>query len=131
MDMSSPEGGSVNDGIPEELCSLSYVGIKDAVRAIQDRGRGAMMAKVDVKSAYRNIPVHPEDRWMMGMMWEGALYIDTCLPFGLRSAPKIFTAIAVDRLKVMQKERPGIIDWKIGPCQSGGTTREDLHEKDV
>ena len=23
MDMSSPEGGSVNDGIPEELCSLS------------------------------------------------------------------------------------------------------------
>ena len=28
VDMSSPEGGSVNDGIPEELCSLSYVGIK-------------------------------------------------------------------------------------------------------
>ena len=94
VDMSSPEGGSVNDGIPEELCSLSYVGIKDAARAILDRGRGAMMAKVDVKSAYRNIPVHPEDRWMMGMMWEGALFVDTCLPFGLRSAPKIFTAIA-------------------------------------
>ena len=94
MDMSSPEGGSVNDGIPEELCSLSYVGIKDAARAILDRGRGAMMAKVDVKSAYRNIPVHPEDRWMMGMKWEGALFVDTCLPFGLRSAPKIFTAIA-------------------------------------
>ena len=71
MDMSSPEEGNVNDGIPEELCSLSYVGIKDAARAILDRGRGAMMAKVDVKSAYRNIPVHPDDRWMMGMMWEG------------------------------------------------------------
>ena len=53
-----------------------------------------MMAKVDVKSAYHNIPVHPKDRWMMGMMWEGALYVDTCLPFGLRSAPKIFMAIA-------------------------------------
>ena len=52
------------------------------------------MAKVDVKSAYHNIPVHPEDRWMMGMMWEGALFADTCLPFGLRSAPKIFMAIA-------------------------------------
>ena len=104
MDMSSPEGGSVNDGIPEELCSLSYVGIKDAARAIQDRGRGAMMAKVDVKSAYRNIPVHPEDRWMMGMMWEGALYIDTCLPFGLRSAPKIFTAIADAVEWILQRE---------------------------
>ena len=28
------------------------------------------------------------------MMWEGGLYIDTVLPFGLRSAPKVFSAIA-------------------------------------
>ena len=28
------------------------------------------------------------------MVWEGALYIDTVLPFGLRSAPKIFNAVA-------------------------------------
>ena len=55
---------------------------------------GDWLAKVDVKSAYRNIPVHPEDRWLLGMMWEGSLFIDTVLPFGLRSAPKIFTAIA-------------------------------------
>ena len=52
------------------------------------------MAKVDVKSAYRNIPVHPEDRWLMGMRWSETLFVDTALPFGLRSAPKIFTAIA-------------------------------------
>jgi len=56
VDMSSPERGSINDGIPEKFCSLSYVGIKDAARAILDRGRRAMMAKVDVKSAYRNSP---------------------------------------------------------------------------
>ena len=52
------------------------------------------MAKVDVKSAYRNVPIHPHDRWLMGMLWEGSLFIDTALPFGLRSAPKIFTAVA-------------------------------------
>ncbi len=28
------------------------------------------------------------------MMWEDSLFIDTTLPFGLRSAPKIFTAVA-------------------------------------
>ena len=28
------------------------------------------------------------------MAWRGRLYIDTALPFGLRSAPKIFTAVA-------------------------------------
>ena len=52
------------------------------------------MAKVDAKSAYCNVPVHPDDRWLMGMMWDGALYVDTALPFGLCSAPKIFTTIA-------------------------------------
>ena len=30
----------------------------------------------------------------MGMLWEQALFVDTALLFGLRSAPKIFTAIA-------------------------------------
>ena len=52
------------------------------------------MTKVDMKSAYRNVPIHPEDRWLMGMLWDGDLYIDTALPFGLRSASKIFTTIA-------------------------------------
>jgi hypothetical protein len=28
------------------------------------------------------------------MRWEESLFVDTALPFGLRSAPKIFTAIA-------------------------------------
>ena len=90
VDMSHPEG---NDGI-EPLGPLEYVSVEDAARAVEILGRGALMAKVDVQPAYRNVPVHPEDRWLLGMMWEGALFIDTTLPFGLRSAPKIFTAIA-------------------------------------
>jgi type III secretion system FlhB-like substrate exporter len=94
VDMSSPEGASVNDAIKNSLCSLTYVGTKDAAREIVARGRGALMAKVDIKSAYRNIPVHPDDRWLMGMLWEGALFIDTALPFGLRSAPNLFSAVA-------------------------------------
>jgi len=46
-----------------------------------------MMVKVDVKSAYRNVPVHPEDKWLMGMAWRVVLFVDTALPFGLWSAP--------------------------------------------
>ena len=94
VDMSAPEGTSVNDGISESLTSLSYVGVKDAARLITTQGRGALLVKVDVKSAYRNIPIHPDDRWLTGMLWDGSLFVDTALPFGLRSAPKIFTAVA-------------------------------------
>ena len=53
-----------------------------------------MLAKIDIAHAYRNVPVHPEDRKLLGMQWQGKVYIDTALPFGLRSAPKIFTAIS-------------------------------------
>ena len=94
VDMSAPEGTSVNDGISEHLTSLSYVGVKDAARLITTQGRGALLAKVDVKSAYRNIPIHPNYRWLTGMLWDGSLFVDTALPFGLRSAPNTFTAVA-------------------------------------
>ena len=94
VDMSAPEGASINDGISASASSLSYVSVVDAVRSITALGQGALLAKIDIKSAYRNVPIHPDDRWLMGMTWEGALYIDTTLPFGLRSAPKIFTALA-------------------------------------
>lgn len=94
VDLSSPEGESVNEGIGKDLCSLQYVSVDDAVRRITGIGRQAMLAKVDIKSAYRVVPIHPEDRWLLGMVWEGALYVDSTLPFGLRSAPKLFTALA-------------------------------------
>lgn len=94
VDMLAPEGVSVNDGIDESLYTLSYVGIDNAITGIVSYGMGTLLAKIDVKSARRNIPIHPDDRWLMGLEWEGSLYINTSLPFGLRSAPKIFTAVA-------------------------------------
>ena len=52
------------------------------------------MAKFDLMSAYRQVPVHPDDQWLLGMEWRGQLFIDTALPFGLRSAPAVFNAVA-------------------------------------
>ena len=94
LDLSSPEGASVNDGIDKTLCSLSYATVDEAASQVVRLGRGALMAKVDIKTAYRLVPIHPDDRLLLGMQLEGAIYMDTVLPFGLRSAPKIFNAIA-------------------------------------
>ena len=47
-----------------------------------------------MESAYRNIPVHPDDRFSLGMRWRGQFYADLSLPFGLRSAPFIFNSVA-------------------------------------
>ena len=42
------------------------------------------MIKVDILSTYRILPVHPADRQLMRMTWEGAIFVDTALPFGLQ-----------------------------------------------
>lgn len=56
-------------------------------------GRGALMGKIDIKSAFRICPVRPEDWPYLGMQWEGRYYFDKVLPFGLRSAPYIFNCL--------------------------------------
>ena len=55
---------SINDHIPKDPYSLSYVRVDDAINIIQSLGRGAFTAKTDLKSAFRLIPIHPDDwRW--------------------------------------------------------------------
>ena len=78
-----------------------YKSVDDAVRIITRKGRGTLLAKLDLKSAYRIVPVHPDDRHLLGMEWEDTLCIDTALPFGLRSAPKIINALADALLWIM------------------------------
>lgn len=73
----------------------------DAMRIIQGLGIGALMAKLDLKDAYRIVPVHPDDRPLLGMRWTEVLHIDTVLPFGLRSAPKIFSTLADGLIWIM------------------------------
>ena len=103
VDLSHPKDHSINDGISKPLCSLQYVTIDDAIKEFIQLGRGALLAKIDIKSAFRLLPVHPADRNMLGMRWNDGVYIDTCLPFGLRSAPKLFNILA-DVLTLIAKQ---------------------------
>ena len=103
-DLSFPDGGSVNDGVSPELCSFQYTSVDRVARAAHRLGPGALLAKADIKAAYRLVPVHPEDRPLLGMQWQGQYFIDARLPFGLRSAPIIFTAVA-DALEWCVRQR--------------------------
>ena len=68
--------------------------VDDIIAGIMRLGRGSLMAKFDVQNAYRIVPVHTEDRQLLGMKWRGAFYVDMVLPFGVWSAPYIFTCVA-------------------------------------
>ena len=93
VDLSSPEGHSVNNAIPQELCSVTYASLDQAVAMTQPLGKGCLLAKLDLREAYRAVPVHPSDQRLLAVQWKGVTYIDRALPFGLRSAPKLFSAL--------------------------------------
>ena len=106
-DLSFPAKRSVNDGIDPALCSLSYVSVDQVTEVAAKLGRGAILAKVDIESAYRLVPMEPRDRPLMGIRWKEKIYCDCMLQFGLRSAPKLFTAVA-DALEWVIREQGGV-----------------------
>lgn len=44
--------------------------------------------------AYWIVPVHLDDHHLLGFWWDNKVFIDIALHFGLRLAPKIFSAVA-------------------------------------
>ena len=125
VDLSSPWGASVNDGISADEFTLHYITVDQIIRSVSRLGKGALMAKFDVESAYRNVPVHPSDRHLLGMKWRNQYYVDLALPFGLRSAPFIFNAIAdlVEWILVHSYQIPDLLHYlddfiTMGPLES-------------
>ena len=94
IDLSSPKGLSVNDGIATDLSSLCYTSVDHLCSIILSVGKEAQLVKADIKEAYRMVPVHPDDQPLLAVQWTNRVFIDKALPFGLRSAPKIFSALA-------------------------------------
>ena len=71
-------------------------------------GEQCWLKYVDIKSTFRLLPVHHTDRHLLGMRCNNALYIDSCLPFGLRSASKLFNLLA-DLLTWTLEQKSAII----------------------
>ena len=57
VDLSSPAGSSVNDGISSELSSSSYTSVDEVMSRVLELGRGAQMEKAYIKQVYRNVLV--------------------------------------------------------------------------
>ena len=105
--LSYPKGLSINDSIPDDCSSVQYATINDAVKILQRLGTGSYLAKTDIKSAFRIIPVSPLDYPLLGIKWDSQYYFDRCLAMGLKSSCAIFEKfstslewLAVHHLKV-------------------------------
>ena len=78
--MSYPRNYSVNDLIPREFSTVQYASIYDAIKFIKQAPSTVYLAKVDIKSAFRIIPISSLDRPLLGFKWICDCYMDAVLP---------------------------------------------------
>ena len=59
---------------------------EDAAKMVVRLGSGCFLTKIDVKAAYKLVPVRYEDWALLGFRWRGQYYYERTLPFGLKSS---------------------------------------------
>ena len=87
LNLSFPAGASLNDAVTKNLFddrpfTLRFPtvdNILDSIRGVQGT---AMLAKIDVARAFRNLRVDPVDTFKFGIKWNNEYYLDVALAFG-------------------------------------------------
>ena len=77
---------------PPDFTSVHYASVDDAMATIKRPGPGCFLAKTDIKSAFRIIPLYQSDYLLFGIKWKNQYYFDKCLPMGCASSCRIFEA---------------------------------------
>ena len=88
IDLSWPIRVSVNAGIDKtsylgSTFSLTFPTVDDITRQLKNIGRGALLYKVDVSHAFRQVKIDPGDYDLLGLEWQG-------VPFRTRHGSQIF-----------------------------------------
>jgi len=62
------------------------------------------MVKLDLKDAYFVVPMAAEHRKFLRFRWSGRLFEFQCLPFGLSSAPRVFTKLMKVPIAILRSQ---------------------------
>lgn len=73
--LSYPFDYSVNDFIDTEACSVHYTSFDEVLDMIAKLGTGAFLSNMDVKSAFRLLPVNPSDHQLLGFKFNNLIMI--------------------------------------------------------
>lgn len=84
---------------------------------------GHYMCTLDLQDAYYHVPIHPQSRRFLRFCVQGRHFQFLVLPFGLRSAPRVFTKVVAPVVAVLHLRGllvyPYLDDWLIhAPSQS-------------
>ena len=104
-DCSRPQHSNVNS-YTDTQHHYSYVTVDTAVSLIKSN---AYLAKIDLKSAYRHVPIHLSNYPATGLAWQFCgdntlTYLYDCkLPFGVAKSPEIFHRLTQAITRMMKR----------------------------
>jgi hypothetical protein len=107
-----------------ELCSLSYMSVDKVATVAASYPQGALLAKIDVESAYCLIPVNPQDWLLNGTVGDPMLpfrlpkcfFMQLQMPWSSAFAPKCSTCSIIcttSSLLVLQTRRSAERHWPL------------------
>lgn len=76
-----------------KFIKLEHFKMEDYRTALRLLDKNNFMATLDLKDAYFLIPINPNDRKKLRFEWKSQLYEFNVLPFGLCTAPYVFTKL--------------------------------------
>ena len=83
--------------------AFKFEGLKDLADLVE---RGDHAVSYYFMSVYYHLGLHPRSRFFVGFNWKGRYYVYNCLPFGLSTAPWVFSKVM--RELVIHRWRRGI-----------------------
>jgi len=104
LNLSSPKGRAVNEGINAEDYPARMSSTSQWLRALWRAGKGCKIAKIDFSDAYKHVAVRPQDVDLQWFSWLGMYFKELCLIFGCVSSAGIFDRVAKVILFIVIKE---------------------------
>ena len=92
------------------------------------------MAKVDIRHAYRLVPIHPGNYRATGLKWrfghnrQFTYLMNTLLPFGGRRAPGIFHQVSQSVKRMMARRGYHLLVVYLDDFLIIGATRQECQE---
>jgi hypothetical protein len=77
--------------------------------------KGDFMVKIDLKDAYFTVQVWQGHQKFLRFYWKESLFEFACLPFGLASAPRVFTKLMKPVVALLRQMGIRLVVSK--PCQ--------------
>ena len=86
-------------------CFIPYEHFKmESIHMLKDLLRkGDYMIKIDLKDAYLTVPIWQNHQKYLRFIWRDSLLEFACLPFGLASAPRVFTKLLKPVLSILRQ----------------------------